>query len=97
MNNATIATSRPRRGATPAPLDYRPLPAEWGDVESLRALRSLKAHVAEQGGDPSLVTLDAEEYRAARRPQRGGLLGRLRRDRGIHRGPRPQGPHWLAA
>lgn len=45
MKNATIATSRTR--ATDEQLiDYRPLPAEWGDLAALHAVRAERARGA---------------------------------------------------
>lgn len=68
MRNATIATSRTR--ATTDPIDYRPLPAVWGDVESLRAVRAAKARAADRGLDPSTLEVSAtdEVSRRRRRP-----------------------------
>lgn len=67
MRNATIATSRTR--ATTDLIDYRPLPAAWGDVESLRAVRATKARAADRGLDPSTLEIaatDAASHRSRR-------------------------------
>ena len=67
MKNATIATSRTR--ATPENLiDYRPLPAAWGDVEALHAVRTARAEAAASGLDASTVEIAgaSERPRTAR-------------------------------
>lgn len=58
MRNATISTSR-TRATSDQLIDYRPLPASWGDREALRAMRAAKAHAAEHGRDPSTLQLPA--------------------------------------
>lgn len=45
MKNATIATSR-TRATTDRLIDYRPLPAAWGDRDALRAVRAARARAA---------------------------------------------------
>lgn len=67
MRNATIATSRTR--ATTDLIDYRPLPAAWGDVESLRAVRAAKARAADRGLDTSTLEVSAA-YGVSRRRRR---------------------------
>lgn len=105
MKNATISTSRTR--AVTAPLiDYRPLPAAFGDRESLRALRAAKARAARHGEDPSTLQLPAiaapaatepaVAERPAARPRGRTLLPLLRRVAGIHRRGR-HGGRLLAA
>lgn len=64
MRNATIATSR-TRATSDQLIDYRPLPATWGDVEAFHELRTAKAWVAEHGIDPS--TLEIAPDPSARR------------------------------
>ncbi|MGP9843821.1 hypothetical protein [Brachybacterium sp. 107] len=80
MRNATIATSRTRATADHL-IDYRPLPAAWGDVEALHELRAAKALAAERGLDPSTLEIAASDGgpRRSRRP-----LALLRRERGTH-------------
>ncbi|MFC7374829.1 hypothetical protein ACFQS2_09680 [Brachybacterium sp. GCM10030267] len=46
MKNATIATSR-TRAADHEFIEYRPLPAAWGDLEALRSVRAAKARAGE--------------------------------------------------
>jgi len=58
MRNATIATSR-TRATTDRLIDYRPLPAAWGDREALRAVRAARTRAARHGQDPSTVQLPA--------------------------------------
>lgn len=67
MRNATIATSR-TRAASEKPIAYRPLPAAWGDVEALHAVRAAKARAAEQGLDPSTLALEATTAPESTRP-----------------------------
>lgn len=66
MRNATIATSRTRATSDDL-IDYRPLPAAWGDVESLRAVRAAKARAAEHGLDPSTLEIAATDEAPNRR------------------------------
>lgn len=63
MRDATIATSRTRADRRPL-IDYRPVPASWGDTEALHQLRLQKARAAELGEDPSLL-----QFRAVPAPQ----------------------------
>lgn len=84
MRNATIATSR-TRATTDRLIDYRPLPAAWGDRESLRALRTAKAQAALCGEDPSTLQLPTASEHPAARPRRRALLPLLHRVAGIHR------------
>ncbi|MGP9536478.1 hypothetical protein ACT3SP_00600 [Brachybacterium sp. AOP43-C2-M15] len=90
MRDATIATSRTRATADQL-IDYRPLPAEWGDLEALQAQRAEKARAAARGLDPStleiaVATTGAHRAPAApRRPRGHGLLASLRRQAGAHR------------
>ena len=72
MKNATIATSRTR--ATTDLIDYRPLPATWGDIEALHTVRRARARAAEHGLDPS--TLDVPETSRPKAPARRMVLGR---------------------
>ncbi|MGY5765183.1 hypothetical protein ACXET9_08280 [Brachybacterium sp. DNPG3] len=58
------------RAASAAPIAYRPLPELWGDVESLRTIRALRAEAAARGIDPSLLEIDADELAAATAPSR---------------------------
>lgn len=58
MRNATISTSR-TRASTDHLIDYRPLPATWGDRDALRAVRAAKARAAGHGQDPSTLQLPA--------------------------------------
>ncbi|MDN5599470.1 MAG: hypothetical protein ACTHV2_03385 [Brachybacterium sp.] len=58
MRNATISTSRTRASADHL-IDYRPLPATWGDRDALRAVRAAKVRAAGHGQDPSTVQLSA--------------------------------------
>lgn len=74
MRNATIATSR-TRATTDQLIDYRPLPAEWGDLEALHALRAEKSRAAAHGLDAS--TLEIERV-PAERSHRTARPGRLR-------------------
>lgn len=90
MRNATIATSR-TRATSDQLIDYRPLPAQWGDLEALQAVRAEKARAAARGQDSS--TLEIESVPAAthrspegtRRRRPHGLLTALRREAGAHR------------
>lgn len=95
MRNATIATSR-TRATSDQLIDYRPLPAAWGDVDALHELRNTKARAAEHGIDPSTLEIAAIEDAAQdghhRRPRgvrrtpagRTAPLALLRRARGTH-------------
>lgn len=58
MRDATIATSRTRATADHL-IDYRPLPARWGDVEALHALRVRRSEAAARGLDTNTLTLPA--------------------------------------
>lgn len=57
MKNATIATSRTRAAADHL-IDYRPLPAQWGDLEALRTLRAARSRAAARGTDASTMQLE---------------------------------------
>ena len=83
MKNATIATSRTR--TTPEILiDYRPLPAAWGDVEALRAVRTARTEAAGAGHDPSTIEIAAG--RETTRPDRSrNARTSSRRERSAHR------------
>ena len=83
MRNATIATSR-TRATTDQLIDYRPLPAEWGDLEALHALRAEKSRAAAHGLNAS--TLEIERV-PAERSHRTARPGRLR---GLLAPPAPQ-------
>ncbi|HJG90759.1 MAG TPA: hypothetical protein K8V81_03445 [Brachybacterium massiliense] len=96
MRNATISTSRTRATADAPLIDYRPLPASFGDREGLRAVRAAKSRAARRGEDPSTLQLPAlrdapaaprpaREPHPGREPRRPGLLALLRRAPGIHR------------
>ena len=90
MRNATIATSRTRATADAPLIDYRPLPASFGDREGLRAVRAAKSRAARRREDPSTLQLPAARdaapvRRRAGRPRRPGLLPLLGRMPGIHR------------
>ena len=78
MKNATIATSR-TRATTDDLIDYRPLPAAWGDVEALHAVRAARAGAAERGLDPT--TVEIEVVPEAPRNARSSSS----RERGAHR------------
>lgn len=56
MRNATISTSRTRASADHL-IDYRPLPAAWGDLEALHAMRAAKGRAADRGRDSSTLQL----------------------------------------
>lgn len=90
MRNATIATSR-TRATTDQLIDYRPLPAAWGDLEALQAQRAEKARAAARGLDPSTLEIAVvptgshHSPAAPRRPQRQSLFTGLRREAGAHR------------
>ncbi|MDN5685348.1 MAG: hypothetical protein L0G94_01515 [Brachybacterium sp.] len=79
MKNATIATSR-TRATTENLIDYRPLPAAWGDVEALHAVRAARTEAAGSGHDASTVEIAAASETS--RPVRD----HSRRERGAHRG-----------
>lgn len=66
MRNATISTSRTRATADHL-IDYRPLPASWGDRDDLHAMRVAKVHAADCGQDPSTLQLPAPPEDAVRR------------------------------
>lgn len=92
MRNATIATSR-TRATTEHLIDYRPLPAAWGDREALREVRTARARAAERGLDPSTLQITASSAPPARpaassRRGRRGLFASLRREPGVHHRPR---------
>lgn len=80
MRNATIATSRTRAAADEL-ISYRPLPAAWGDVESLQAVRATRRRAAERGLDPSTV----EAAAPSRKPRTRHLGAHLRRASGLGR------------
>lgn len=84
MKNSTIATSRTRATETPL-IDYRPLPAAWGDVEALRAVRAARSHAAQRGEDPSTLQVFLPQ-----RPQQGHEPTRRSRTRREHRPLRPR-------
>ncbi len=65
MRAATIATSRTRATADHL-IDYRPLPAAWGDRTALQEVRTAKARAAERGLDPSTLEVAAPPERHAR-------------------------------
>src|SRR5699024_11509360 len=88
MRNATIATSR-TRATTDQLIDYRPLPAEWGDLEALHALRAEKSRAAAHGLDAS--TLEIERV-PAERSHRTARPGRLRGLLAPPPGPEAQPP-----
>lgn len=96
MRDATIATSR-TRATTDHLIDYRPLPAEWGDVEALHALRARRSAAAARGLDTSTLQLpalqDDRTPRPARtrttRPRKHTSLASLLRAPGIHRTASP--------
>lgn len=94
MQNATIATSRTRATADHL-IDYRPLPASWGDVDVLRAVRARRARAAAQGMDPSTVGFAPDSADAfARptgpaRPAGSGRRAPRRRPQARHLRPRP--------
>lgn len=100
MRNATIATSR-TRAATDQLIDYRPLPAEWGDLEALHALRAEKSRAAAHGLDASTLEIErvpAERSHRTVRPGRlRGLLAPLRRRHGAPRHRRHGGGHLATA
>ena len=79
MRNATIATSR-TRATTDQLIDYRPLPAEWGDLEALHALRAEKSRAAAHGLDASTLEIERvpaeRSHRTARPGRLRGLLAR---------------------
>ena len=85
MKNATIATSR-TRATSENLIDYRPLPATWGDVEALHAVRAARAEAAESGRDASTVEIAAasETPRPARDRSRRGRTS-SHREPGTHR------------
>ena len=83
MRNATIATSR-TRATTDQLIDYRPLPAQWGDLEALQAQRAEKARAAARGPDPSTLEI-AGAPTSPRRPRQQGLLASLRHGAGAGR------------
>ena len=86
MKNATIATSR-TRATTDDLIDYRPLPAAWGDVEALHAVRAARAGAAERGLDPTTVEIAVvpETTRPARDSSRRGRGAHRRRGHGLRR------------
>ncbi|GAA4519206.1 hypothetical protein GCM10023160_02590 [Brachybacterium paraconglomeratum] len=102
MRNATIATSRTRVTAEDHLIDYRPLPAAWGDVASLQQVRAAKARAAARGQDPSTLVVTAPPAQSAPLPaatplatlpatthrSHRGLLSSLLREPGVHRRPR---------
>ncbi|WP_157975606.1 hypothetical protein [Brachybacterium sp. YJGR34] len=102
MRDATIATSRTR--ATTDLIDYRPLPEEWGDLESLRALRATRTRAGARGLDPSTLELIVAPAAApgpadpaARPARRRGLLALLGRGHGTHRRTGHGGGHLATA
>ncbi|APX33355.1 hypothetical protein BH708_12230 [Brachybacterium sp. P6-10-X1] len=86
MKNATIATSR-TRATTDDLIDYRPLPAAWGDVEALHAVRAARAGAAERGLDPTTVEITGtpETPRPARESSRRRRGAHRRRGHGLRR------------
>ena len=62
------ATSRTRATADTPLIDYRPLPASFGDREGLRAVRAAKSRAARRGEDPSTLQLPAPRTTAALPP-----------------------------
>ena len=101
MRNATIATSR-TRAATDQLIDYRPLPAEWGDLEALHALRAEKSRAAAHGLDASTLEIErvpAERSHRTARPGRlrGLLAPPLRRRHGAPRHRSHGGGHLATA
>ena len=92
MRNATIATSRTRATADHL-INYRPLPATWGDLESLQEVRAAKSRAAARGLDPSTLEITASSRRPAplsTATHRGsrGLLASLLGGSGGHHRPR---------
>lgn len=95
MRNATISTSRTRATTATPLIDYRPLPAAWGDLDALHAARVAR-HASE--ATPFTRELDrlaespapaeAPAARSASRARRP-LLSSLLRAPGVHRRPRP--------
>ncbi|ATG50708.1 hypothetical protein CFK38_03620 [Brachybacterium vulturis] len=67
MRDATISTSR-TRATSDHLIDYRPLPASYGDREALHSLRVAKVRAAERGEDPSTLKLPAPPEGPGRRP-----------------------------
>lgn len=84
MKNATIATSRTRATETPL-IDYRPLPAAWGDVEALREVRAARSRAARRGEDPSTLQVVLPQ-----RPEERHEPTRRGRTRREHRPPWPR-------
>lgn len=102
MRNATISTSRTRADAEDHLIDYRPLPAAWGELESLQQVRAVKAHAAARGQDPSTIevaVLPAQPKPLSTTTRRGrrGLLFSLLREPGVHRRPRHGRGHLATA
>lgn len=111
MKNATIATSR-TRATSARPIEYRPLPRAWGDVDALHAVRERRAFAATQGLDPSTLELPAllattrdsadgsavaPRRAPAHRAPRRGLWARLLGGDGAPRQARGGGQHLAAA
>ncbi|MGO1225381.1 MAG: hypothetical protein ACTMII_09745 [Brachybacterium sp.] len=93
MRNATISTSRTRATTEDHLIDYRPLPATWGELESLQQVRAAKARAAARGQDPSTFELAAlpsppESRSVMTRRGRRGLFSSLLREPGVHHRPR---------
>ena len=100
MRNATIATSR-TRATTDQLIDYRPLPAEWGDLEALHALRAEKSRAAAHGLDASTLEIERVPAERSHRTARPGrlreLLASLHREPGTPRHRRHRGGHLATA
>lgn len=112
MRNATFTTSRTRATTEDHLIDYRPLPAAWGDVESLQQVRAAKARAATRGQDPSTLEVTALPSQSAPLPaatppaatapaathrSHRGRLSSLLREPGVHRRPRHGRGHLAAA
>ncbi|ASK65712.1 hypothetical protein CFK39_07525 [Brachybacterium avium] len=90
MRDATISTSR-TRATSDHLIDYRPLPASYGDREALHSLRVAKVRATERGEDPSTLQLptppEEPDRRPAERPRgRARLSALLRADGADRRG-----------